>query len=347
MTSAGQYPPGGHHRSVPQIKLPMFSGKATEWPQWIGLFKTLIHDQQCLSDAEKLAHLQSSVTGLAKQTVEGMLYDGALYPVALETLMERFGKEQDIVNANLSAVFCTPPMKELDPTALERFHAVVRCAVKVLENMGFEGDLNSTENLRRVVLKLPNELKREWGRQIVEMEPKRPGLRDFDSWLSQQVRIVTALPAKPTDYDRTTRYKSDRYKSLLRTPSAPATLTTAPEASIKSARPPHEQDAPHCSCGESHELSVCPSFLQLSKGERAKFIGESARCFLCLKLGHRSRHCPSVETSAHPAERSTSPQLSLEGLGVWPTSRHIRNECRHFWRKVLSCDRLLRVTKGD
>ena len=93
-----------------------------------------------------------------------MLYEGALYPVALETLMERFGKEQDIVDANLFAVFCTPPMKELDPTALEKFHAVVHCAVKVLENMGFNGDLNSTENLRRVVFKLPNELKREWGR---------------------------------------------------------------------------------------------------------------------------------------------------------------------------------------
>ena len=28
---------GGSHRSVPQIQLPKFSGKAIEWPQWIGL----------------------------------------------------------------------------------------------------------------------------------------------------------------------------------------------------------------------------------------------------------------------------------------------------------------------
>ena len=293
--SAEQYRPGGHHRSVPQIQLPKFSGRATEWPQWIGLFKTLIHDQKCLSDAEKLAHLQSSVTGLAKQAVEGMLYDGALYPVALETLMERFGKEQDIVNANLSAVFCTPPMKELDPTSLEKFHAVVHCAVKVLENMGFEGDLNSTENLRRIVFKLPNELKREWGRRIVEMEPTRPNLRDFDSWLSRQVRIVMTLPAKPAEYGRTTRFKGDRSKSLFRPPSAPATLATAPKASTKGAAPPTRYGEPQCNCGEQHELSVCPSFLQRSKGDRAKFVGESGRCFLCLKSGHRSRHCPSEE----------------------------------------------------
>ena len=68
----------GARRSVPQIQLPKFSGKSIEWPQWAGLFKTLIHDQPDLSDAEKLAHLQSSVTGVAKQTVEGMLFDGSL-----------------------------------------------------------------------------------------------------------------------------------------------------------------------------------------------------------------------------------------------------------------------------
>ena len=118
--------------------MPKFSGKAIEWPQWIGLFKTLIHDQRSLSNSEKLAHLQSSVVGIAKQAVEGMLFDGDLYPAALQTLMERFGREGDVVNANLSAVFSINPIQEIDPPALENLYAVVHCAVTVLKSMNFD-----------------------------------------------------------------------------------------------------------------------------------------------------------------------------------------------------------------
>ena len=100
--------------------------------------------------------------GVAKQTVEGMLFDGSLYPVALQTLSERFGREEDIVQVNLFAVFDSPAIKELDPTALGKLHASIHCDVTVLTNMGFEADLKSTEYLRRTVLKLPLALMQAW-----------------------------------------------------------------------------------------------------------------------------------------------------------------------------------------
>ena len=285
----------GGYRSVPQIQLPIFSGKAIEWPQWIGLFKTLIHDQKSLSNSEKLAHLQSSVTGIAKQAVEGMLFDGELYPAALRTLVERFGREGDIVNANLSAVFSVPPMREIDPPALEKLHAAVHCAVTVLKSMDFDGDLNSTENLRRVVLKLPNELKRDWGRRVIELEPKRANLHDFDRWLSQQVRIVESVPVRPFEVKRPPRRGEPR-SFTHRAPSGPVALTTAPridsEHESSEAAP---EDESQCSCGGRHKLSRCSVFLAKTPAERAKFVGESGRCFMCLKPGHRSRQCTSED----------------------------------------------------
>ena len=52
----------------------------------------------------------------------------------------------------------------LDPIGLERLRSAVRCAVVVFRNFGYEGDLSSFENLRRVVQKLPPELKQDWGK---------------------------------------------------------------------------------------------------------------------------------------------------------------------------------------
>ena len=287
-------PPGSRqsgHRSVPQIHLPKFSGKATEWPQWIGLFKTLIHDQPDLSDAEKLAHLQSSVTGLAKQAVEGMLFDGALYATALQTLMERFGKEDDIVSASLSAVFSMPPVKSMDPVALEKLQAVVHSAVTVLNTMGFIGDLNSTENLRRIVVKLPNDLKREWGREVIKLEPERPNLMHIDTWLGLQVRIAMAVPVQPNDRGMTRA--SFEPRRAPRPHLTSVAMTTAAEVGTESVTRQQQRrhDEPPCSCGEHHDLAACPSFLQKTPNDRAKFVGESGRCFLCLQPDHRSRQC--------------------------------------------------------
>ena len=94
-------------QSLPRLTLSKFSGEPAEWPKWFALFKSLVHDQM-LSPTEKMAHLQSAVTGLAQRTIAGMLYDGSLYEDALRALEDRFGREEDVVAANLQAMFGCP-----------------------------------------------------------------------------------------------------------------------------------------------------------------------------------------------------------------------------------------------
>ena len=149
-------------RSLPKLSLPKFDGNTQEWVRWFALFKTMVHDQPSLSSTEKMAHLQASVTGLAQQHIKGMLCSGDLYDEAIKVLNDRFGREQDIVDANLREIFSCPSPSYLDPTSLERFQSSLNCAITVFRSMGYEGDLQSCENLRRVVQKLPPEMKKEW-----------------------------------------------------------------------------------------------------------------------------------------------------------------------------------------
>ncbi|XP_043243765.1 uncharacterized protein LOC122392683 [Amphibalanus amphitrite] len=58
--------------------------------------RALVHDQPSLTNTERITLLQSSLAGPAAQAVSGMLYNGALYGKALETLQARFGREEDI-----------------------------------------------------------------------------------------------------------------------------------------------------------------------------------------------------------------------------------------------------------
>ena len=112
-------------RSLPRLQLTKFSGSSGEWPRWIALFRALVGDQPSLTKTEKMAHLQSAVTGPAQQTIAGMMFNGDLYDTALKALEDRFGREQDVVHATLSAVFACPAPRYMDAEALDRFQSTV------------------------------------------------------------------------------------------------------------------------------------------------------------------------------------------------------------------------------
>ena len=43
-------------KSIPRLELPRFSGDPLEWPQFISLFKCLVHDQP-LTDTQRMTYL--------------------------------------------------------------------------------------------------------------------------------------------------------------------------------------------------------------------------------------------------------------------------------------------------
>ena len=189
-------------KSIPRLSLPTFRGDAREWPRWIGLFKALVHDQPSLTDSERMAHLQNAVDGPASQAIDGMLFNGALYQEALVTLQERFGREEDVTQAHLRSIFSATPPSLTDLPAMEKFYAVVNNPVTVLRNLGYDSDLKSSENLRRVVEKLPVELSRDWGKEVYRLRPERPSLETLSQWLKVQVGILSYSTVIPAASDR-------------------------------------------------------------------------------------------------------------------------------------------------
>ena len=266
---------------LPRLELVTFSGDVSDWPRWYSLFKSLV-DEQPLSTDEKMAHLQNSVTGLARHTIGGMLYDGGLYHDALAALKDRFGRDEDIIHANLSRVFAAPSPTYLDPRSLEQFHGALHCAVTVLQNMGYEGDLCSTENLRRAVQKLPSEMKRDWGEYAIDLH--KPNLIHLDKWLQRQVRIALNYAAVSNASARRMTMLADTHRVLKNNRT---TLTTEASAAVPR----------YCPCCKSgiHQLDECSSFIQMNVRARAQFVFANRRCFSCLKKGHLARYCRHKE----------------------------------------------------
>ena len=67
------------------------------------------HNQKSLNPSEKMMYLQSSVGGIARQLISGMLCDQSLYPVALQTPEERFAVKRTLFERSLTPYSITLP----------------------------------------------------------------------------------------------------------------------------------------------------------------------------------------------------------------------------------------------
>ena len=252
-------------QSLPRLKLPTFSGNIEEWPKWYSLFTTLVHQQE-MSANEKMAHLQNAVTGAARATIGGMVFDGSSYEDALQALQERYGRDVDVVQATLKTVFSCPAPKAFDAKSFEKYYGAVHGATTTLKKMGYEGDLQSCENLRRIVSKMPIDMRKTWAEHCLRLD--RPTLIDFDEWLRLQVRVLLSCEGT--------------------TPSA-SHQRRAVGMFATSATTPSERKC--VLCGRSHGLWLCEQFKAKTADDRAQAVAVHHLCFSCLRPGHQSRNC--------------------------------------------------------
>ena len=280
-------PPSGHAsafvKSIPRLTLPVYSGDPLEWPRWVGLFRALIHEQPSLSDSERMAHLQASVTGTAQQAIAGMLFDGNLYRKALKTMQDRFDQSGDIIRAHLGGIFSAEPPLEDDAASLESFQATVHCAVTIMQSQGYDADLSSTENLRRAVAKLPSYHRRLWAEFTRKLHPQDPSLLDLDTWLQEQVKVAVLCAGISAPGPKKT---GDRSRESVRRSSHATGVSPLPVP----------EKVACLKCGGDHALSRCDKFKALKIEERMEFVFNKGLCLSCLTRGHMILDCPRIGT---------------------------------------------------
>ncbi|KAL7724292.1 hypothetical protein ACLKA6_012215 [Drosophila palustris] len=71
---------------LPHLALPKFSGKYSEFKNFISLFETLVHNDTTIPAIEKFNHLISCLSGEALGTVRAFHVDEENYPKALDRL---------------------------------------------------------------------------------------------------------------------------------------------------------------------------------------------------------------------------------------------------------------------
>ena len=216
----------------------------------------------------KMQHLQNSVTGKAKTSIEGYGYGGDSYNKALSELESRFGKPSLVIKATLGKLRTFNRLQDNDPECVRSYSDVVSTTVWTLSRFGYISDLHAEANLSLATYKLSNELLLKWKEHVNNAKLDRPNLNHFSDWLKGQADIYDEC-ARSSKKSKHPRHNGQSNKVNNQTVLSCIMLD-----------------------GSKHSLSECPKFKSLSVENRLLEVKKHRLCFCCLSNEHWSNKCP-------------------------------------------------------
>ena len=119
-----------------------------KWSMWFGLFEATIHNR-AISDAEKMTHLQTLITGKANQAISGYSRNSTMYNAALNELRRRYGRLEVIINDFVNRLQCFKQPSTHRRDSYMEFSTFISNMVETFRTLGLKGDSSFTIYVHR------------------------------------------------------------------------------------------------------------------------------------------------------------------------------------------------------
>lgn len=273
------------NKKLPPIQLQKFSGIPSEFPVFFENFQSLIHNNQTLSDVQKVQYLTGCLTGKALLVCAGIPPTGENYEIIWNSLLERY-QDTRVQAAQLvdSLINCKPNQQ------LEAFVDQFCSAEAALRRLKID-DLSDFMITHIALSKLNKETV-----SLFEQNHKHikiPTFADLNKFLKEQIKILTLRSPSSSSYQPSTaastknNTKSNQYKSKNQSQVYTSTVNNNNLVSQNSQR-----NCVVCKTQISHPLYKCEYFLNLDPKTKLDIINQYGFCRNCLGF-HRTTFCKS------------------------------------------------------
>ena len=285
---------------------------------------------------ERLTFLLQYCTGAAKNAIKSCVtMDPAIgYQSARKLLKDRFGHPFKIATAHVNQVTRGPAVKPNDQRGLQIFADQLKDCQNVLESIGYLDEVNSADNLRSIIDRLPFHLKAKWLEvaDSIQESGQRPRIHNISKFVSEKAQAANNPVfggALNSDKDKSKRDRSGRRTSPPNTMasshathghlSGPGSCVPNPSENQNrqfTSRRRRSRSGKCLLCDELHQLLNCEQFKKKTFEDRVKIIREARLCDNCFKVGHFASGCMQKSscyiegcngkhmTVIHPPERS-------------------------------------------
>jgi len=280
--------------NLPKLQLPTFDGKVSEWQEFWDIFASAIHDQN-LPVVSKFAYLRSVLRGMALSAIAGVPVTSDTYPLVIKLLRDRYGKKEAIIELIYSRLQNMPR----SGSNLSQIKSTCDNIEKLLRQLEAQGEEVSTQRnlIQQIISKFPVEVITKF--EETKGDPSTPWtMGSLRSALSYYVMLHENVQRYANNNN--VQVKGQNYGTKhgkQQTGEFQGFRTTSTEvltaSSQKGEGKPRKASLPCIFCRGSHFNDMCDMYSSLS--ERKQNLSQQHRCFVCLKVGHFLKNCPSLE----------------------------------------------------
>lgn len=266
--------------TLPPIELVAFNGTISAWPLFYASFKSTIHDNPSLSDAEKLYYLLGKLSDKASSAISGITPSPENYNLILKTLIDKYEDKRTLASVHMRQILDFKPLQgnnNLD-TFIDKFVT----SVNALKNLKLD-NLTDFMLLYIALQKLDSS-----SVQAFEMSVDSNKIPSFDSLVefikSQHKILMRNSPNNSSTNEKKGIRSSNNKNYNSASPKYQTYVNTAASTCTYK-----------CLCNNiTHpHLFKCPTFSKLTPEERFKITKENNACVNCLSIRHRASSCNS------------------------------------------------------
>ena len=287
---------------MPKRELLTFEGNPINYWTFINNFETNIGKRVC--DAEsRLTYLVQHCTGKARESIKNCVIiqnKDEAYKKAQEILRTRYGQRHVIAHAYINRLISGPQLKPSDSSGLSELSLQMQNCQLTLGNMGFQADINSSDNLVKVVKRLPIHLQSRWADRAgaLILQDKEPNFEHLAKFVEERAslantmygQIIGTSPERDSNKPKHTRHP--QYNSSVKA----TTLMTNTKITHD-----ERKSIPKCPlCSDSHRLTRCDAFKEKTPKLRKDFVTQAELCSNCLGRNHTANVCRSENTCRVP-----------------------------------------------
>lgn len=151
---------------LPNLRLPKFSGKYSEYKNFINSFNQLVRNDSSLTRIEKFNHLLACLTDQALGTVRAFQITDENYPKAIARLKERYDNDCLIFLENISTLMELPKVFKGSPSQLRSLVDNVSALFSSLKSIGTKADICNAIIIHIAMFKMDAETQTKWDEQL-------------------------------------------------------------------------------------------------------------------------------------------------------------------------------------
>lgn len=288
--------------NLPKVELSVFDGNPLKYHAFVASFDELVGGTST-SGGAKLTRLIQYTSGLACDAIESYQVIGGDkgYQLARETLKKKFGDEQVIAQALITAlrdgdqVLTVEDMKHLCNQLV--------AGQTVLTQVGSQNEVESQKFIATIVNRLHIHLRSKWQKEAGKKKRRDgvyPGFRDLVKFVQEET-IMCSDPIYGTEgllnFNRDGKSKATANNSSRQQPVA-SNRQYQPETRRSNSSPSQQTSFATsrgtivCKfCNENHRLFACGQFRSLRADQQLKFITDQRICENCLLDNHLVDKC--------------------------------------------------------